>query len=46
MMRILCDAGKKVYFVENGYFCSGYKGKSVFIRPKSIVKHGLYEGDK
>jgi len=47
MKKVICDGdNNRIYYIENGYLCSGMKGKVDLVKWSTIVKHGLYEGEK
>jgi hypothetical protein len=47
MKNVICEGNNnRIYYIENGYLCSGIKGIRTMVKPTTIVKHGLYEGDE
>ncbi len=42
MKKVICDGNNnRIYYIENGYLCSGMKGIRTLVKPATIVKHGL-----
>jgi hypothetical protein len=42
-MIVICDTGKKLFYIEHGYLCRGLKGKRTPVKKSSVRRIGLVE---